>query len=198
MVSRAYSVSQAKKKKDAQKSGITPDWNRKYGPGSNAMAVYKPGSTKAVPNRPADTRNYAAELGAWANAQGISGGPQPPTSSSMGSMYGGNNRGGGRSYGYGRGGGGGGGGGPAGPSAAQLAAVNKAFTLNESPYWMMQAALDNQRRQAAAYNPNFAGMEQTALASGRRYQGERDALMAQQQAGLTQLGQTLANQQGQG
>jgi hypothetical protein len=157
---------------------INQSWNQRYGPGSSSLAVYQPGRT--TPAKPPE-RDFAAELGAWWQTQGpMPGGPQPPTNPGLGAMFGGGNGGGGRP----------------GGTAAHRAAADKAFTLDESPYWHMQAALDNQGRQLAAYNPNFAGMEQTALAAGQRYQGERDALMAQLQAGIPQMGATLAGQQG--
>lgn len=59
-----------------------------------------------------------------------------------------------------RSGSGGGMGGGGGPNPASVrAAADATFKLDESPYWMMQAAINNRVAQANAYSPDFAAME---------------------------------------
>jgi hypothetical protein len=113
---------------------------------------------------------------------------------SSGGGYGG----GGRSYGYGRGrgggGGGGGGGGAAAANAAKRAAVDQAFKLDESPYWMMQAAINEQQRQANAYNPDFAATRNAALAQGTAIDQQRGLMVTQQLDRLRQLRDSMGQQ----
>jgi len=97
----------------------------------------------------------------------------------------------------GDGGAGGGGGGGGGANPGKIRAVaDELFKLDESPYWMMQAGLNNQRQQAAAYNPDFAGMESTFNTGLQGREQARAADVAQRLQALAGFGGQLASAQG--
>ena len=95
----------------------------------------------------------------------------------------------------GKGGGGGGGGGGVNPAQVRQAA-DETFAFNEAPYWQMQAAVDQQRGQANAYNPDFDAMAQQYQQRAGQIDQDRQAAIAQRLAGVGALGSQLAGQQG--
>jgi hypothetical protein len=95
-----------------------------------------------------------------------------------------------------RGGGGGGGGGSPLSAAKANQYANELYSFNPASYNQMHADVANQRNQANAYNPDFGAMQQEYLQRNAAIDQQRNADIQQRMAGVGQLGNQLATQQG--